>query len=102
MVYRVLAFQTGETKILPLGAFEDKQEAVRASHARQAAISLILNDGRVRVRTPESVSPEDMPLRAVIGDIGIVGVSHTVTEVDIQGKSAIVIPELVLPQERRH
>lgn len=99
MVYRVLTFQTGETQALPLCAFEDKQESIRNSHARQAALSEILTTGKVRVRAAGE-SPDTIELRDLIHDIGITGVAHTVSEVDIKAASMIVVPKIHMPETR--
>lgn len=96
MVYRVLTFTTGETKVLPVRAFESKADALKAASERQATLTT-LSDAELCVQGAiMPLEPLNVLCSALLHDIGIEQIHHSVSEFKIHGPEILTSPiELV-------
>lgn len=103
VLHRVLAFSTGESKVLPAGVYETRKDAQAACDARNVAISALLVHGQLSLdRGQKTVAAERLPFSDVLADLGIEGVGYAVSEQALLGPEIARIETTILLPGSRH
>jgi hypothetical protein len=102
VLYRVLSFATGESKVLSVGTYENARDAQSACDARNVAISVLLAHGQLSINRGQKLeSAETVPFTEALHDLGITAVGFAVKEERVLGPEITRIdPSILLPGSR--